>query len=119
MEKETGFFEVEAWGRLAEACGNQGRKGRGVRVVGRLKQDRWTGSDGKNHNKITIVAEHVEYRADFKKAEAPEPESMADSFGGDFETGREQFGFPKAGDGKFRDFPGNGVEEEELQAVAF
>ena len=69
LEKETGFFEIEAWGKLASACGARGRKGRGVRVVGRLKQDRWTGTDGKTHNKVAIVAEHVEYRSDFKKAD--------------------------------------------------
>jgi single-strand DNA-binding protein len=40
--------------------------------VGRLKQDRWTSSDGKPHSKVTIVAEHVEFRPDFKKeAERP------------------------------------------------
>jgi single-strand DNA-binding protein len=44
-----------------------GKKGRGVRVVGRLKQDRWTGNDGKQHSKIAIVAEHVEFRPEFKK----------------------------------------------------
>ena len=37
MENEVGFFDVEAWGKMAESCGKQGRKGRGVRVVGRLK----------------------------------------------------------------------------------
>ena len=67
VEKEVGFFDVEAWGKLAEACTNRGRKGKGVRVVGRLKQDRWTGNDGKNHTKVAIVAEHVEYRPDFRK----------------------------------------------------
>jgi single-strand DNA-binding protein len=67
LEREVGFFEVETWARLAEDCNNQGRKGRGVRVVGRLKQDRWTGTDGKARSKITIVAEHVEFRPDFKK----------------------------------------------------
>jgi single-strand DNA-binding protein len=67
MEKEVSFFDVEAWGKLAEHCYNLGHKGRGVRVVGRLKQDRWTGSDGKNHSRVTIVAEHVEFRTDFKK----------------------------------------------------
>jgi single-strand DNA-binding protein len=66
-EKEVSFFEVETWARLAEACYNKGRKGRGIRVVGRLKQDRWNSSDGKPHSKITIVAEHVEFRPEFKK----------------------------------------------------
>jgi len=80
LEKETGFFDVEAWGKLASSCSLQGRKGRGVRVVGRLKQERWTGADGKNHNKVAIVAEHVEYRSDFKKAdENVDTEAMADA----------------------------------------
>jgi single-strand DNA-binding protein len=67
FEKEVSFFDVETWSRLAEACYAKGKKGRGVRVVGRLKQDRWTGPDGKSHSKVTIVAEHVEFRPEFKK----------------------------------------------------
>jgi single-strand DNA-binding protein len=67
LEKEVGFFEVETWAKLAEQCNNLGHKGRGVRVVGRLKQERWNGSDGKPKSRITIVAEHVEFRPEFKK----------------------------------------------------
>ncbi|MDR0464062.1 MAG: single-stranded DNA-binding protein [Treponema sp.] len=67
FEKEVSFFDVETWARLAEACYTKGRKGRGVRVVGRLKQDRWNDSDGKPHSRVTIVAEHVEFRPEFKK----------------------------------------------------
>ena len=72
MEKEVSFFEVETWAKLAEACNNLGKKGRGVRVVGRLKQDRWTGNDGKQRSKISIVAEHVEFRPEFRKEAASE-----------------------------------------------
>jgi single-strand DNA-binding protein len=67
LEREVSFFEVEVWAKLAERCYNLGRKGRGLRVVGRLKQDRWNGADGKAHSRISIVAEHVEFRPDFKK----------------------------------------------------
>ncbi|MCL2139295.1 MAG: single-stranded DNA-binding protein [Treponema sp.] len=67
LEKEVSFFEVETWAKLAESCNSLGKKGRGVRVVGRLKQDRWTGNDGKPRSRITIVAEHVEFRPEFKK----------------------------------------------------
>jgi single-strand DNA-binding protein len=67
MEKEVGFFDVETWARLAENCYNLGHKGRGVRVVGRLKQDRWSSPDGKPHSRVSIVAEHVEFRPEFKK----------------------------------------------------
>jgi single-strand DNA-binding protein len=77
MEKEVNFFDVETWDKLAEACGSIGKKGRGVRVVGRLRQDRWQGEDGKPHARITIVAEHVEFRPEFKKA-AKADEELAD-----------------------------------------
>ena len=66
-QKEVSFFEVESWSRLAELCYNKGKKGRGVRVVGRLKQDRWSDPEGKPRSKITIVAEHVEFRTEFKR----------------------------------------------------
>ena len=67
FEKETNFFDVETWGKLAEACGAKGKKGRGLRVVGRLKQNRWNDAEGKSHSRITIVAEHVEFRPEFKR----------------------------------------------------
>jgi single-strand DNA-binding protein len=67
FEREVSFFDVETWARLAEACYAKAKKGRGVRVVGRLKQDRWNGPDGKPYSKISIVAEHVEFRPEFKK----------------------------------------------------
>ncbi|MDR0374320.1 MAG: single-stranded DNA-binding protein [Treponema sp.] len=72
LEKEVSFFDVESWSKLAENCYNLGRRGRGVRVVGRLKQDRWNGPDGKSHSKVSIIAEHVEFRPDFKKDEEME-----------------------------------------------
>jgi single-strand DNA-binding protein len=67
FEKEVSYFNIETWAKLAEACYNKGHKGRGVRVVGRLKEDRWTDVEGKNHSKVSIVAEHVEFRPEFKK----------------------------------------------------
>ena len=67
VEKEVSFFDVETWARLAESCSTLGKKGRGVRVVGRLKQERWTDGDGKPRTHVKIVAEHVEFRPEFKK----------------------------------------------------
>jgi single-strand DNA-binding protein len=72
MEKEVSFFVIETWAKLAEACHNLGKKGRGVRVVGRLKQSRWTGNDGRQNSRSSIVAEHVEFRPEFKKEAAGE-----------------------------------------------
>jgi len=69
--QETSFFDVETWARLAEICGENCTKGRGVRVVGRLKQDRWVGSDGKRYSKIKVVAEHIEFKPLFKNGKQP------------------------------------------------
>ncbi len=66
LEKEVSFFDVEAWSKLAQTCGDTLKKGRGVRVVGRLKQDRWNDGEGKSHNKVKIVAEHVEFKPQMK-----------------------------------------------------
>jgi single-strand DNA-binding protein len=66
FEKEVGFFDVETWSKLADTCYNQGHKGCGVRVVGRLKQDRWNGPDGKPRARVSIVAEHVEFRQEVR-----------------------------------------------------
>jgi single-strand DNA-binding protein len=66
-QKEVSFFEVTTWARLAEVCGEYLKKGRGVRVVGRLKQDRWTSPEGQARSKIQIVAEHVESKPQMKK----------------------------------------------------
>jgi single-strand DNA-binding protein len=66
LEKEVGFFDIETWGRLAENVNNLGRKGRGARVMGRLKQERWQAADGKEKARVLVVAEHVEFRPEYK-----------------------------------------------------
>jgi single-strand DNA-binding protein len=69
LEKEVSYFNVETWARLAESVQRLGHKGRGVRVVGRLKQERWQNVEGQAQSKVVIVAEHVEFRSEFKKDE--------------------------------------------------
>lgn len=73
---EASFFDVEAYGKMAEYCGEKAKKGRGVRVVGRLKQDTWKDESGKNASRIFVVAEHIEYKP-MKKPETEEvPETQ-------------------------------------------
>ncbi len=68
---EASFFDVEAYNQLAEWCGKKATKGRGVRVVGRLKQDTWKDESGKSASRIYVVAEHIEYKP-MKKTETEE-----------------------------------------------
>lgn len=58
-EKETEWFRVTAFGRLAEICQQYVTKGRVVYVDGRLRLDRWTGQDGQPRVTPDIVANEV------------------------------------------------------------
>lgn len=60
--EEVLFITVQAWGALAKSCLEYLSKGRGVREVGRLRQERWTDKDGGNRERIVVVAEHVEFK---------------------------------------------------------
>jgi single-strand DNA-binding protein len=107
FEKEVSFFDIETWSKLAEACYAKGKKGRGVRVVGRLKQNRWSDPEGKSHSKVSIVAEHVEFRPEFKKDTKPPVDvTYDDDYESDGET--EENGEPIMA-----------MAEKEVEAVAF
>ena len=59
IETETNVFDVEAWGEFV-SLKNILKAGRTVRIVGRLKQNRWTDSDGKAHSAVVIIAENID-----------------------------------------------------------
>ena len=60
--KEESCFEVEGIGSLAESMNKHCRKGRGMRIIGRLKQNRWKDEDGVTRSRVSVVAEHVEFK---------------------------------------------------------
>ena len=67
-QKETGFFDIETWSRVAEAVHGECKKGRAVRVSGRLKQERWQAADGTGRSRVVVVADHVDFRPEKKRA---------------------------------------------------
>lgn len=70
---EVSFFDITTFGSVAELCEKWCPKGRGIRVVGRLRQNCFKTEDGKSRSKIEIIAEHVEFKPFLKKdAEAQE-----------------------------------------------
>ncbi len=73
---EASFFHIEAYGNIAEHAARYAKKGRGLRIVGRLKQDRWTDGENKNCSRIYVVAEYIEYKP-VKKAEPSQAEQTA------------------------------------------
>ncbi|MBQ0052573.1 MAG: single-stranded DNA-binding protein [Treponema sp.] len=68
FQEEVNYFDVEAWGDVfCEKIAKNGTKGLGVRVIGRLKQNRWKSEDGKNNSKIMLIAEHVDFKTPMNK----------------------------------------------------
>lgn len=61
-------FSVEVWNALGRNVSEYLRKGRSVRVVGRLAQDTWKDGEGHSRSRVKIVAEHVEFRPTAKAA---------------------------------------------------
>lgn len=63
FQSDVSFFDVQVWGEnFCERVAKNAVKGRGVRVVGRLKQDRWKNEEGKIASRIYIVADHVDFK---------------------------------------------------------
>lgn len=81
FEKETSYFDIEAWGEnFCNLLETKAVKGRALRIVGRLKQNRWKTEDGKNESRVSIVADHVEFRPLKKDAdEKPDADCEASS----------------------------------------
>jgi single-strand DNA-binding protein len=56
---ETEWFNVVAWGNLAEICKQYLAKGQQVYVEGRLQTRRWEDNDGVKHTSVEIVASEM------------------------------------------------------------
>lgn len=57
--EETEWFNVVAWGNLAEICKAHLAKGQQVYVEGRLQTRGWEDEDGKKHFRTELVANEM------------------------------------------------------------
>ena len=57
--EETEWFNVVAWGSLAEVCNQHLKKGQQVYVEGRLQTRRWEDGDGNKHFTTEVVAQEM------------------------------------------------------------
>jgi single-strand DNA-binding protein len=73
-KQEVSFFDIEVWDKEAIKV-QELEKGRGLRVMGRLKQERWIDQEGKTRSKVKIVGERVEVRPLFKKQDKDSQDS--------------------------------------------
>lgn len=59
--EETEWFNIVAWGKLAEQCNQFLTKGRLVYVEGRLRMRTWDGQDGQRRSRNEIIADRVKF----------------------------------------------------------
>jgi single-strand DNA-binding protein len=58
-KEESYFFDIEAFGKLAEKVKAQLGKGYKILIEGELRQDRWESESGEKRSKVKIVAERI------------------------------------------------------------
>ncbi len=71
---ETEWFNVVAWGNLAEICKQYLTKGQQVYVEGRLQTRRWDDKEGQKHTSVEIVANEMMMLGDRRDASHPSDE---------------------------------------------
>lgn len=59
-QKEVSFFDAQAFGKLAESIATR-EQGSAIRLVGRAKQQKWVGKDGKPQSKLVLTAEEADF----------------------------------------------------------
>jgi single-strand DNA-binding protein len=57
--EETEWFNIVAWGSLAEICNQHLRKGQQVYIEGRLQTRRWEDNEGNKHFTTELVAKEM------------------------------------------------------------
>jgi single-strand DNA-binding protein len=70
-ERVTDWFTVEAWGKLAEFCGEWLKKGTMVSVDGAIDINTWTDNTGNVREMALITANKVNFVGSKKDNQAP------------------------------------------------
>ena len=56
---ETEWFNIVAWGKLAEICNQYLKKGQQIYIEGRLHTRRWQDDEGSNHSSVEIITQEM------------------------------------------------------------
>ena len=76
--QETEWFNVVAWGNLAEICKQYLTKGQQVYVEGRLQTRKWEDKEGNKHSSVEIVASEMMMLGDRREANNNHPAESAE-----------------------------------------
>ena len=90
---ETEWFNIVAWGGLAEVCNEYLKKGLQVYIEGRLQTRNWNDDDGNRRTSVEIVAKEMIMLGDRKSKSDDGDDNSADV--SDFDSdGDEEEEFP-------------------------
>jgi single-strand DNA-binding protein len=56
---ETEWFNIVAWGKLAEICNQYLKKGQLVYIEGRLHTRQWQDDQGANHSSVEVITQEM------------------------------------------------------------
>lgn len=70
-EQHTDFFNIVAWGKLAETSSKYLRKGSLILITGRLQNRNWEDEQGQKHYITEILAEELDF-IETKKNKEPD-----------------------------------------------
>lgn len=72
---ETEWFNIVAWGNLAEICKQYLYKGQQVYIDGRLQTRRWEDKEGQKHTSVEVVANEMMMLGDRRDSSSQTQES--------------------------------------------
>ncbi len=76
---ETEWFNIVAWGNLAETCKQYLTKGQQVYIEGRLQTRRWDDKEGVKHSSVEVVANEMMMLGERRESSHASHESTAAS----------------------------------------
>lgn len=89
---ETEWFNIVAWGNLAEICKQYLTKGQQVYVEGRLQTRHWDDKEGQKHTSVEIVANEMLMLGDRRDANHVSEDQSAPA-DGESAAGEDEFPF--------------------------
>ena len=90
---ETEWFNVVAWGNLAEICKQYLTKGQQVYIEGRLQTRRWDDKEGVKHTNVEVVANEMMMLGDRRDHNNSQSSPDSDTAEGTSETNEDEFPF--------------------------
>lgn len=89
--EETEWFNVVAWGTLAEICKSHLSKNQQVYIEGRLQTRGWEDESGKKHFRTELVANEMILLGDRRREQQQHDEGDVDFIGEDQDSGDYAF----------------------------